>query len=58
MEGWGDVLTAAVDELTTGDVIGDLLRLPQLPGQRPLPSGHHLEGKYFRVLPLSRVVSG
>ena len=58
LEGRGDVLITAVDELAAGDVIRDLLRLPKLPGQRPLPSCHHLKGEYLWVLPLSRMVVG
>ena len=52
------MLVAAVDELTTGDVIRDLLRLPELSGERPLPRCHHLERKRVWVLPLGRMVVG
>ena len=56
LESWGDVLIASVDELAAGDVVCDLLRLPQLPGQWPLPCCHHLKGKSVHIPPLGRVV--
>ena len=37
-EGWGNVFTAAINQLTTGDVIGNLLCLSQLSGQWSLPT--------------------
>ena len=52
------MLIAAIDELATGDVIGDFLSLPELPGQGPLPCRHHLEGELVLVLDLGRVVLG
>ena len=58
LEDRGDVLVAAVGEQTAGDVIGDLLSLPELPGERPLPRCHHLERRRVWVLPLGRMVVG
>ena len=58
LEGWGYMLITAVDELAAGDVIRDLLRLPQLPGQRPLPSCQHLKGEHVYILLLGRVFLG
>ena len=52
------MLIAAIYELATGNIIRNLLCLSELPGQRPLPSCHHLKGECLRVLPLSRVVVG
>ena len=52
------MLVATVNELTTGDVIGDLLGLPELSGKRPLSRCHHLEHKCVGVLPLGRVAIG
>ena len=46
------------NELATGNVIRDLLRFPELPGQRPLSRCHHLEHKRVWILPLGRVVIG
>ena len=46
LEGRGDVLIAAVYELAAGDVVGDFLRLPQLPGERPLSRCHNFEREY------------
>ena len=40
------------------DIIRDFLRFSQLPGQRLLPSCHHLEGKHLSLLLLSRVGAG
>ena len=52
------MLRTAVDELATGDVVSNFLGLPELPGQRPLPSCHHSEGKCFHILSLGWVISG
>ena len=52
------MLIAAIDELATGDVIGYLLSLSELPGQGPLPRRHHLEREHVLVLNLGRVMLG
>ena len=57
LEGGGNVLIAAIDELAARDVIRDLLRLPQLPGQWPLPCRDHHKGERINILPLGRVVN-
>ena len=48
----------AINELATGDVIGNLLSLSDLPGQGPLACCHHLERKDVFVPDLGRVVLG
>ena len=50
LEGLGDVLVTADDELATGYFIRDILSLPQLPGQRSLPSCHYLKGECLWTL--------
>ena len=52
------MLVAAIDELATGDVIGNLLGLSELPGQGPLTRCHHLEREHVLVLDLGRVMLG
>ena len=52
------MLIAAVDELPAADVTGDLLRLPELPGQGPFSCRHHLEGERVLVSDLVRVMLG
>ena len=47
---------AAIDELATGDVVGDLLCLPELPGQGPLTRRHHLEREHVFVPDLGWVM--
>ena len=58
LEGRGNMLVTAVDELAAGDVICYLLGLPQLPGQRPLPSCQHFKGEHIYILLLVRVSLG
>ena len=58
LEGRGNMFITAVDELATGNVICDLLGLPQLPGQRPLPSCQHFKGEHIYIFLLGRVVLG
>ena len=58
LEGRGNMFITAVDELATGDVICDLLRLPQLPGQRSLPSCQHFKGEHVYILLLGWVFLG
>merc|ERR1711911_214808 len=55
--GGANVLIAAIYELAARDVIRDLLRLPQLPGQWPLPCRDHRKGERINILPLGRVVN-
>ena len=58
LEGGGNVLITAVDKLATGDVIRDLLRLPELPGQGPLACRHYLEREGIFVSSLVWVMLG
>ena len=50
------MLVAAIDKLATGNIIRDLLRLPELPGERSLPRSNYLEGERVWVPPLGRMV--
>ena len=45
------MLVAAIDELATdtGDVIGNLLSLPELSGQWLLTRRHHLDGEHVHL---------
>ena len=52
------MLVPAIDELATGDIIGNFLSLSELSGQGPLPRRHHLEREHVLVLDLGRVVLG
>ena len=52
LEGRGNVLIPAVDQLPAGDVVGDLLGLPQLSGQGPLSCCLHIEGEHAFVFHL------
>ena len=52
------MLIPAIDQLPAGDVVGDLLGLPQLSGQGPLSCCRHIEGEHAFVFHLVRVVLG
>ena len=46
------MLVLAINELATGDVIGNLLSLSDLPGQGPLACRHHLERESIIIMEL------
>ena len=52
------MLVPAIDELATGDIIGNFLSLSELSGQGPLACRHHLEREHVFIPDLGWMILG